>query len=302
MLTSSLALLRRAKGYNNRVMVYAHRRNKARYLAPKTPYVRSPLANKEPEDYRDTHDPRSGIEWYNRVRHRGAYRHWPWATWDDDPIGFHEDPTSRRTLSARHSSDNECVPRWDVYAEVGQEYNTKPSAPLSYVCPFIYPYVNKTYKMTELVTYVAAMEAALKSPSIEETLNRADELVEWADMQNVLPKSPGSSTSPSTAMVPHGLIQHVLLVCRDIVLQAKRKVYRAELQSERAILRTREMERYYALPFHRGEAMPKLLAQPSGRYPVGKYTYMNADEETEQVKIHPLQRPDGWFKDRMYPV
>ncbi|PWV05992.1 hypothetical protein C3747_121g17 [Trypanosoma cruzi] len=115
-----LALGSRAKGYENRVMVYAHRRHRSWYQPPKLPHARSPLANKPPEEYGNTWDPRSGVDWYYRMRHRGAYRHWPWARWSDDPVRHHRETPFNRTFSHNSHGSNDGVPLWNYYAEVGR--------------------------------------------------------------------------------------------------------------------------------------------------------------------------------------
>eukprot|EP00796_Vickermania_ingenoplastis_P001562 gene1562-946_t len=293
--------LKRAKGYNNRVMVYAHRRNKARYLAPKNPFVRSPLANKSPEEYGETWNPRSGIEWYNRLRQRGAYRHWPWAKWSDDPVRFHEDETSRRTISALHETSNECLPLWDYYAEVGMDYRTSSDAPLAEVGDFIQPYVGSIWGRPTITRFLETIKTQLGIHTVEEAAAKADVLLEWAEDQFLdgpPSASSGTAASPSP-VVPKGFVQHVVLVCRNVVLCNQKKAFRATQHTEKSVLRTRDMERYYTLPYLNGPDMPRSRAQASGAYPWGKYTMMN---DLKGISIHPLQLPDRWFKENMYPV
>lgn len=323
LLSATNALLKRAKGYNNRVMVYSHRRSKARYLPPKTPYVRSPLANKEPEEYGNTWDPHIGIEWYNRLRQRGAYRHWPWVRWSDDPIRQHHDPTCRRTLSCRQEASNECTPQWDYYAEVGRAYDVDPTDPITTVGTFIYPFVARVWCRSAVEEFLRAVASATGATSIIQVHEREREILAWAERGlSAIPMSrhspPPAEDSSHTGLparsaahiaaeteteeercVPKGFVQHLILVCRDIVLQHKRKQFRVLQHTQGAVLRTREMERYYALPYTvRGPAMPEELAQPDGLYPWGKYTQMNDD----RLQIHPLHTPDKWYKDNLYPA
>lgn len=80
-----------------------------------------------------------------------------------------------------------------------------------------------------------------------------------------------------------------------MLLYNEKKAFRAQ-QHKNGVLRTREMEQYYALPHLRGVAMPEKLAQPSGCYPYGKYLYREYN-----IKIHPLQVPDCYYKQNFYP-
>lgn len=281
--STPLSLSSRAKGYMNRVMVYAHRRHKARYLAPKNAHVHSPLANKSPEEYANTWDPRTGVEWYNRMRHRNHFRHWPWARWQDDPIRFHQDGVCRRTVSAASAAANDGAPEWDYYAEVGQAYETPSHFPLSYTAPFIYQYTAKSWSRAELQTYLERVEQGSGVRTIAEAVAKREALYAWWQ-------------SAAMDTVPLGVLQNLELVARDIVAQNTRQAYRTA-QHENGVLRTREMVRYYALPHLRGPAMPVTLVQPSGEFPNGKFRQM-----TEPVSMHPLQRPDGRYKHNMYPA
>ncbi|KAG5496289.1 hypothetical protein JKF63_02590 [Porcisia hertigi] len=281
--TTPITLASTAKGYMNRVMVYAHRRRKARYLAPKNAHVRSPLANKMPEEYSNTWDPRSGVEWHNRMRNRNHYRHWPWARWTDDPVRFHQDSVCRRTVSAASASANNGAPEWDYYVEVGQEYETPSHFPLFYTAPFIYQYTARCWSREALQSYLEHIAQKSGVRTIADVVTMQEALYTWWHRN-------------AMDAVPLGVLQHLELVCRDIVAQNTRKSYRTE-QHQLGILRTREMERYYALPYLRGPAMPVQLAQPPGEYPHGKYTQMKGD-----VKVHPLHRTDARYKHNMYPA
>ncbi|ORC88234.1 uncharacterized protein TM35_000171060 [Trypanosoma theileri] len=281
--TTVPALGSSAKGYQNRVMVYAHRRRRARYLPPKNAHVLSPLAHKSPEEYGNTWDPRTGVEWHNRLRRRGAYRHWPWARWTDDPIRHHREAPYSRTFSAASEGANDGVPLWNYYAEVGQEYATLSHFPLHYMAPFIHQYTGKVWGKGDIETYLKVIEERTGLRTIQAVHDALPQLLEWGEME--------------VGVVPHGLLQHVEMLAKDIVLQNKKKTFRKELH-ESGILRTATMERYYALPHLRsGPAMPTTLEQPSGEFPWGKYTYM-----LKGTKIHPLQRPDGLYKENMYPA
>lgn len=276
------ALGSRAKGYENRVMVYAHRRQRARYLPPKLAHARSPLANKQAEEYCNTWDPRTGVEWYYRMRKRNAYRHWPWARWSDDPIRHHKEAPYNRTFSVISKKSNDGVPLWNYYAEVGQEYSTPSHFPLCYMATFIHQYTGKVWALNDIERYLEIIAERTGLSSINAVYNNLSFLREWGEVE--------------ADVVPHGLIQHVAMLAEDIVLQNEKKEFRKKLH-ENGILRTATMERYYSLPHLRtGPAIPTTLKQPSGAFPWGKYTMM-----LEKTSIHSLHRPDGLYKENMYP-
>lgn len=277
-----ISLGSKAKGYHNRVMVYAHRRKKARYLAPNKPHSHSPTANKSPEEYGNTWDPRSGIDWYNRMHKRNHYRHWPWARWEDDPVRQHEDPTSRRTFSALCAAANDGLPEFDYYQEVGQDYATPSHFPLTYVAPFIHQYTGKVWSRPKLVGYLEVIQTGTGLRSIEAVAQDLPLLRQWGQEQG--------------GAVPLGVLLHVELVVLDIVRYNQRKHHR-KVMHEGGVLRDRDMVRYYALPHLRGVAMPVKLRQPGGAYPWGRYTYIR-----DSVEVHPLQRPDGRYAHNMYPI
>ncbi|CCW60410.1 unnamed protein product [Phytomonas sp. EM1] len=294
-------LASRGKGYHNRVMVYAHRRHKAFYLPPKKAHANSPLTNKEPEEYGNTWDARCGIEWYYRTRRRNHYRHWPWARWTDDPIRHHSDPTNRRTISALSEASNEGVPEWNYYEEVGQDYATPSHFPLTYVGPFIHQYTGKVWSRDRIRNYLEVIQTGTHLRTIQDVAQHLPDLRAWGERQldasgPVMETDNGSAHGKPVVMVPCGFLQHVELVVADIVKQNDRKRFREE-QHMAGVLRTRDMVRYYTLPYLKGPAMPEKLKQPSGEYPWGKYTYMKGT-----VKIHPLQLPDRRYTRNMYPL
>ncbi|CCW67707.1 unnamed protein product [Phytomonas sp. Hart1] len=294
-------LASRGKGYHNRVMVYAHRRHKAFYMPPKKAHGNSPLANKEPEEYGNTWDARCGIEWYYRIHRRNHYRHWPWVRWTDDPIRFHSNLINRRTVSAMDEGTNEGVPEWNYYEEVGQNYETPSHFPLTYIGHFIHQYTGKVWSHNRIREYLEVIQTETKLRTIQDVAQHLPDLWTWGERQAnfsglSIETHDDSARSMPVVMVPHSFLQHVELVVADIVKQNQRKQYREE-QHMSGVLRTRDMERYYALPNLKGPSMPEKLKQPSGEYPWGKYTYMK-----EPVKIHPLQLPDLRYKRNMYPL
>ncbi|KAG8339642.1 hypothetical protein ERJ75_001643500 [Trypanosoma vivax] len=279
---TQVALASRASGYGNRVMVYAHRRHRARYLPPKLAHARSPLANKMPEEYGNTWDPRTGIEWYHRLRRRGAYRHWPWARWTDDPVRHHRETAYQRTFSAADAEANEGVPLWDYYAEVGQEYATPDHFPLKYMAPFIHQYTSKVWSRDEIERHLQVIAEKTGLHTIRAVADGRKRLFEWNERE--------------MGVVPHGLVEHADMLAQDIVLQNRKKEFRRK-SHENGILRTSTMERYYALPHMRtGPAMPSKLSQPSGKFPWGKFSIMLGE-----TTIHPLYQIDGFYKHNMYP-
>lgn len=344
--TSTAVCLRRASGYHNRVVVFAHRRNKARYLAPKTPYKRTPLANKNPESYHETWDPRSGIEWYNRMRHRGAYRHWPWATWSDDPIRFHQKTIVHRPISKKDDANNsgDATPLWDYYREVGQAYDISDpeTTSIQTLGTYMHPYVRHLWSRERIAQFLKTIEEEVKEAhSVASVAKHPESLLGWLDALESQREGDTPSECEESSRPPKAFMQHVVLLCADVVLYHSKLQHRAREHQERGVLRTREMEKYFALPYlHvlpdtpyseetkgaavgvRGlehpmvgiPAMPVRLEQASGQYPWGKYTYMGDDvmsrgevvtkekRRRSRVGLDPLYRVDGWFKDNQYPA
>eukprot|EP00658_Telonema_sp_P-2_P035758 TRINITY_DN25959_c0_g1_i2.p1 TRINITY_DN25959_c0_g1~~TRINITY_DN25959_c0_g1_i2.p1 ORF type:complete len:167 (-),score=45.38 TRINITY_DN25959_c0_g1_i2:88-588(-) len=74
--------------------------------------------------------------------------------------------------------------------------------------------------------------------------------------------------------LPYGLLRHVELCSIDVVLQNDRKEYRIQ-QHDASVLRTPDMDRYFALPYTTGPSVPTTLQQPVGVYPEGRYSTMN---------------------------
>lgn len=216
------------------------------------------------------------------MRRRNAYRHWPWARWTDDPVRKHKEVSYNRTFSRASDKSNDGVPLWNYYAEVGQEYNTPSHFPLHYMAPFIHQYTGKVWSKNDIERYLKVIEERSGLLSIQAAHDDLPRLLEWGESE--------------MGVVPHGLIQHVEMLAGEIVLENKKKAFRKKMQ-EAGILRTPTMERYYALPHLRtGPAMPVAFKQPSGAFPWGKYSQM-----LERTNIHPLQKPDGFYKENMYP-
>ena len=94
--------------------------------------------------------------------------------------------------------------------------------------------------------------------------------------------------------VPHGFVEHVILLCRDILRNNAKKDYRRLLHAN-GVLRTNDMQRYYALPPVRdGPAMPEKLEQAPGKEFQGDYVWLT---QKAISNIHPtyssVYRPDS---------
>lgn len=256
MLQSSPVLLNRGGAYYNRVPYFSYRRKNAAYLAPKTPHVKTPLANKSPEEYHQIWDHRTGIDWYNRIRKRHEYRHWPWVTWNDDPVRQHGDEVCRRTFSALNAASSE-KPLWNLYERVGQDYRLPNNAPVKLLAPYIALYTARVWSKERVASYLLKLQE--KWSTIEDVHANLPAVVEWNVRANVMPP---------------GLMTHVEYIVNDVVLLNRKKAFRIE-EHEKGFLRTNSMERYYALPYMKtGPAMPKKLVQVPGVYPRGGFTEM----------------------------
>lgn len=280
MLRATCPSLSRGSRYHDRYMQFPYRRSKGRYLMPLWAYRKSPMAHKKPEEYKDTWNARVGIEWHNRLRNRGAFRHWPFVQWHDDFIRKHKEVDSfGRTFSAKAKVRGGQVPLWNHYKEVGEHYGLPAAAPVAVLADIMVPYVGKTWSRSELVAHFNVVAAA-GWPTVEALSQRAAELVEW---------------NRAAHAVPSGFIQHATMLAEDVCRQATLAEFRRQ-RHESGVLRTREMERYFALPYHRGPAMPTTLDRFPGKFPVGRYLMMI------DSPFHPLQFPDKLGAANRYPA
>lgn len=272
--------LKRAKGYENRVMYFSYRRQNAGYLPPKLAHRKDPTANKNPEEYHETWDQRTGVEWFYKMRRRNQYRHWPWVTWKDDPIRHHADGVSRRAFSVKNAAVSE-KPLWNLYELVGQDYRLANTAPVIALAPIIALYTAKVWSKKVLEGYLAKLEPLW--PTVHAVQSKFSDVEAWNRKTNALPP---------------GLMTHLKYLADDVVLLNQKKAFRLE-QHEKGYLRTNDMQRYFALPYLRtaAAAMPTTLEQPQGIYPRGAYTENNG----KGVKIHPSYRLDGRTRHAMYP-
>lgn len=291
MLRTTTGLLRRARGYENRIMYYAYRRQRIRYLPQKLAHAKSPLANKSnPEEFGNTWDQRTGPEWMYRMRNRNEYRHWPWVTWKDDPVGTGAHALSlvpSRSFSAKNdtlggvNSDAAVSRSAQLYRLVGEHYRVPNHYPVTCMAPFIARYTNKVWSKTELVRHLEKLEANGWT-TIQEVVEQFEKISAWNDRCHSIPRS---------------LLVHVQKLGTDMIRQNAQKQFRSEMQSK-GYLRTNEMVRYFALPYLRtGPAMPTTLEQPSGVYPAGVYRQMNGG----MVKIHRAYTLDQKHGAAMYP-
>jgi hypothetical protein len=277
MLRSTPSLLTKNQ-YYHKFMEFPCRRWKSRYLQPRNPQMRTPLAHKDPEEYSATDDQRVGIEWYHRLRRRGLFRTGPKMTWQHDPVRQHRAPPSRCFSATASASLG--APLWDHYRETGQDYRLDNAAPLTALAPVLNTYIGAVWRREASAAMLERLGAKFGDV---ENINRQSAAVRaWNAAENA---------------VPQGFVQHVLLLARDVVRLNALKAYRG-LRHAQGNLRTTDMERYYAVPHHRGAAMPTTLEQVPGAEPVGVYTNMLP----ERGFIHPLHRPDGMKKRNYMPM
>lgn len=280
MLRQTAVGLGRSKSYARRNPHLPANEFKPRYRAATKPQRRSALANKEdPLDFKDTHDQRVGIDWYHRIRGRGLYAHWPWVRMSDDPVRLHKDPDAApsRSLSALEDKPQNGVPLWDYYCETGRDYATANVCPAHYMAPLIALFAGTTWSEATIEAMLKLLEP--QWPTIGDVANNIDAVNAWNEVSGAL---------------PYGLLRHIELCSVDIVLQNDRKAFRTE-RHDASELRTLDMERYYAMPYTQGPAVPTTLKQPEGVYPVGRYSSMNGGT----VRAHPLQAPPK-YKDGDY--
>lgn len=265
--------------YNIRSMHLPYRRRSSFYQQPSYAHCKTPLANKQPEEYGETWNQRTGVLWHSRMRRRNQYRHWPWVTWKDDFLYHHETQSSTRTFSAKHATSNSGAPRWNLYEMVGQDYKIPCHYPVSTLAPIISLYTSKVWCRGTLDKLLATVQEKWKT--IEDVQENFANVLEW---------------NGKTHSVPHGFLTHLKYLVDDVVLLQRKKENRKKLH-EQGILRTDGMQRYFALPYVRsGPAMPVKLAQPVGLYPQGTYLYMMGDQ-----KIHPFYRIDKRLSTALYP-
>jgi hypothetical protein len=270
--------LARAKSYFGRFMHLPYKHQKAYYKMPRFATMKNPIANKTPEEYGDTWDQRTGLEWYRKLRHRGIYAHWPWARWTDDPIRHHRIEANNRTFSLLLAGSNNGAPEWNYYEEVGEDYGVPAHYPLEAMEPFISTYANKAWPRGQIKGFLRALQKEFAT--IAELSAGVDQARMWNERSNAVPVS---------------FFQHAVYLSQDIAALEKKKEYRRK-EHERGVLRTRTMQRYYALPYLVGPAMPTTLEQPSGVYYEGLFNRMAGGTD-----IHPQFKLDGVKTHAFYP-
>lgn len=278
MLKHSCVIRNRGGAYYERVMHFPYRRRNATYLPPNLPHRKTPLANKGPEDYHETWNQRTGVDWYNRLKKRNEYRHWPWVTWKDDPVRQHKDDVCRRTFSALNTASSE-KPLWNLYERVGQDYRLPNNAPITLLAPFIALYTAQVWSTERIKSYLERVQE--KWATIADVHDNLVEVSEWSRRVNA---------------IPPGLMTHLEYIVKDSVLLNRKKSFRIQ-EHERGVLRTNTMARYFALPYMTsGPAMPVKLEQPVGVYPRGGFTEMT------NVRIHPVYVIDSATSLGKYPA
>lgn len=260
-------------------MFYSHRKGKARYVPRKLACLKNPTAGKTPDEYKDTWDQRTGVEWYHKRHKRNMFRHWPWAKWNDDPIRRHKSPACGRTFSVLCEGTNDGAPEWNYYKEVGEDYRVPSHYPTATMAVFLHTYCGKSWSVAETKDMLRRVQE--KFSTIESVATVPGDVEAWNIKANAVPTT---------------FLQHVLYLAEDMVLLNKKKEYRRE-QHRKGVLRTISMERYYALPYLQGAAMPTTLEQVPGKYYEGKFSTMMGG-----TKIHPLLIPDYLRTRAMYPA
>ena len=241
------------RSYNHRSPHIKVRWWKRRYLAPKTMSNYTPWVGRTPDEYGfDTHMLRMGKDWGDRVNKRGLFRHWPWVSMNDDPVGdqLRIDSRSVRAFSCKADREAEAVPRFDMYADSGRDYRMRATIPLSAITDVLHENVAAQYSRSQCERFIAV--AAERYPTPAALAAAGDDVTAWAK---------------AGAVVPFAIAKHLELICADVVKQHARKTYRA-VQQGAGVLRTLEMERYYAIPpVVSGPAMPTTLAQAPNASP-----------------------------------
>ena len=278
MLHTSQLLLTRPKSYFGRFMHLPYRHRKDYYKAPRMATKKNPTANKTPEEYGDTWDQRTGLDWYRKVRNRGIYTHWPWARWTDDPVRHHKSEANLRTFSVLASGTNDGAPEWNYYEAVGEDYRVPSHYPLEFMAPFIHTYTSKTWSRDQIKTFLLQLQQTY--PTIAEFAQHAEVAHAWNERLNVVPLS---------------FYQHCSFLSQDMVALNKKKAHR-QAEHQRGVLRTNAMQQYFALPYLRGPAMPTSLEQPVGVYDEGKFNRMLGG-----TKIHPQFVPDRVMAEGLFP-
>lgn len=244
-----------------------------RFLAPRRPHRASPFANKvRPEAIKNTEDQHRGIEWYNRTRNRKEYRHWPFIKMSDDPIRHHKNPEDlpSRSFSVNDEQCQAGRPLWNYYNETSRDYKTATTCPASFMSDFISVFTAKVWNKDTIVEYLKKAEAA-GYPDIASIADPHRRFLSWNKKTNTM---------------PHYLAIHATMCAKDISLYNMRRAYRQKMQTQ-AVLRTVEMERYFALPYLHTKENVEVPAQPQplGVFPEGEYLYSRAAKKY----VHAIQ-------------
>eukprot|EP00744_Colponema_vietnamica_P024159 GILI01035180.1.p1 GENE.GILI01035180.1~~GILI01035180.1.p1 ORF type:complete len:278 (-),score=29.07 GILI01035180.1:71-904(-) len=249
-----------------------------RWLPPRRPHRGTSIANKtRAEDIKNTEDTRRGVDWYNRIRGRKEYLHWPFIKMTDDPIRRHQDPDRMpsRAFSLLDTQCNSGVPLWNYYEETGRDYQISMDAPTPYLAKFIALYTAKVWSESEIEQYLSKLVSSdAQFATIGGIVANSEALAEHND---------------NIGCLPAGLLAHVMMCARDIETYNTRKAYRHKMQRS-GVLRTNDMERYFALPYltigGQAASVPVAHKQPFGVYPEGEYLTTRAVKRYN----HPIQR------------
>lgn len=257
MLRASRILKRRGMMYQDRYMEHPHQKKKPYYTPGKTGHKRTPYANKIPTEYADTKNTRNGVEWYWRMKRRGEYNHWPWTRWNDDPLRHHKQEQPSRCLNVKVEKMAR-TPTFmhNAYSMVHEDYDalTADIHP-KHLAPHIHLFTSKSWSLAEIKIFLEKI--GQRFPTIRKVVEEQKDLELFNSRHFLVP--------------PH-FVPHVIHVCHAAHEHISRKSFRRELHNNAAVLRTNDMEQYYALPYTRGNAMPDRL---DGVYPSGRYLMMN---------------------------
>lgn len=279
MLRSSVPLL----DYFGKVRHLPVNHVRPRHLAARRPHRASPFANKmRPSAIANTEDQRRGIDWYNRIRKRKEYRHWPFIKNSDDLMRRHKNPEDAPSRAFSVFDSKTCLsgkPLWNYYKETSRDYRTDVSCPANYMAEFISVFTAKVWSKQTIAGFLKKAEAN-GFKTIANIVDDGRAFFLWNRKTNAM---------------PHYLAVHALMCATDIKEHEARRAHRQKMQQS-AVLRTSLMGRYYALPYLRvkeNASVPVAQRQPVGVYPEGEYLYTRA----AKLYAHPIQGVTHFQKD-----
>lgn len=265
--------------YNRRFTFLGRRHGKAFFMPKNQPYAKSPYAHKWSHEFTDTWDQRTGLDWDDRLRGKNLYKGWPWVNWKHDPVRHHA-PLHSRALSAKDDKATVGMPEYNYYAETGHDYKMPDDTPLVYVAEFIAPHAAGAWSWECMQQHLTTL--AERYPTVGAVAADSDALREWVALAGVVPLS---------------FAEHVVMVCSDAVELNRRKAHRRR-EHRQGVLRTRDQQRYYALPpMVVGPAMPVKFEQTGGKAHEGDFT----NNVGMHKHVHPVTVMDRKFGRAFMP-